>query len=229
VRHFQAEADRARTAAADAERRATQAEADLQAATGSSKAIADGAAAAIQQAMQKAQEAMRMAEAERGERLKAMAIAERPYLRDYAALIPATTDEAQLAQYVATFEAARTKDLETQKVALTAQIQAQHAAATAAATPATPTTPSSMTPSMTSVWGQLPPTQALNALNPATPASSGGSNSVATPDAMKQALDAAMERADAEPNPMKRAQIFQEEIAKQAAIGQTFVSQQLNR
>ena len=144
--------------------------------------IVKGAAQVAQETMARLQEAERRFLEQQAEARKANALMAHPELRDYAALIPATNDEAMLNQAIETLVSARQRDLDTLKTELAAQ------------QPSTPPTPSPETVLSTYPRNQLP--YQIPSASPARPPANGAGSTQTFNDQLDQKLKAAMATGD---------------------------------
>jgi hypothetical protein len=193
ARELQSIADRAKEDAARAAAALAAREQELQALKDSQKSIIDGAASAAQEAINRSRELEQRLNKAEAETAKAEALLQHPELRPYAAFIPATTDQTQMAQFIETFKAARQADL---------------AAVTPPPTPSTP--PSSPAPSVLDLYPrghyQVP------AASPSRPPSDASGQGSMT-DQIQAKLDAAKLSNDP--------RAFEQAIKEAAAMAQT--------
>jgi hypothetical protein len=159
VRHFQAEADRAKTDTAKALADAEVARKQLEAANAAQASQMEGVRQSVQAVQQQILEANAVIARERAERLRAETLVKHPDVAAYLEFIQPTTDAEQLNQQVERLRAVVTSEQDKLKAQLAAQ---------------QPTPPPTST---TGIAALYPPgtlsSGALNASTPATPAASG--------------------------------------------------------
>lgn len=151
--------------------------------------IVKGAAQTAQEYIARMHEMERKAQEREAQAMKATALLAHPELREYAALIPATTDETLLQTTIETLQSARQRDLDTVKTELQSQQQQPLAPPATSPAPQMPESPLGMYPR-----NQLP--YNLPSASPARPAANGAGNMQTFNEQLDQKLKEAIKSGD---------------------------------